>query len=393
MKKILFFDCFSGISGDMAVSAFISMGLDFDFLKKELQKIDVDGYELNIDTIKQSGIESLKFDVAIKKQQQCRDFSQIKEMIANSRLNEQVKQLSKNIFFTIASSEAKIHGREIDHVHFHEIGAVDSIIDIISVAIAIDYFNADLLCASPIPLGKGFIQTRHGKMPIPAPATADILKEVPVYGGDFDFEVTTPTGAAIIKTLCSRFGEMPLMTVKQIGLGSGSRPGKSVPNILRIYYGQDIYSPDLGLKSETLIHVSSNIDDCQPEIIGSFMETLSKSGALDWWIEHIQMKKNRPAFKICTLVRPNDIERVVKLFFTETSTFGVRTYPVNKYFLEREIKEIKIDAGTIKVKIGYMEGKNITISPEHESCRQLSLMSGIPIRKIYSQAAQAIAKM
>ncbi len=393
MNKIIYFDCFSGISGDMSVSAFISMGLDFDFLQEELKKVEISGYELSINKIKQSGIGSLAFDVKIKKEQKCRDFSDIKEIIEKSRLNEKVKYLSKKIFYTIASSEAKIHNSDIDHVHFHEIGAVDSIIDIISVAIAIDYFNPDIIASSPIPLGKGFVQTRHGKMPIPAPATADILKEIPVYGGDFDFEVTTPTGAAIIKTLCSSFGDMPVMKVQQIGLGSGSKSGKSVPNILRIYYGEDGNAPTLDIKSETLIHVSSNIDDCQPEIIGSFMETLSVSGALDWWVEDIHMKKNRPAFKICTLIKPSDLEKIVKLFFTETPTFGVRTYTVSKYYLKREIKEIKIDAGIIKIKIGYLDSKSITFSPEHESCRQLSLKTGIPIRNIYSQAAQAISKL
>ena len=401
MKKILYIDCFSGISGDMMVGALIDLGIGLKYIISELKKIDLSGYDIKVDKLKVNAIISTKFDVIIKTKQPERNFKQIISIIKNSSLNKSIIDLSLRIFEEIAKAEAKVHSHNIEDVHFHEIGALDSIIDIVSTAICLNKLeinlNSDLVYSREIPLGKGTASTMHGIIPVPAPATLEILKGLPVYGGNFDFEVTTPTGAAIVKTISKKFGEIPPMIIEKIGLGAGSRSSRKlteIPNILRLLKGtvnenehcyRSIASENM-LVMENLILVTTNIDDSTPEILSYLLEKIFRIKIPDAWIEPVYMKKNRSAFKLCVLTSRDLLDEVLKLIFTESTTFGVRIEEVKRFALDRLIKTVKLPYGEVKIKIGKYKGKEITFSPEFESCAKLARKKGKPIKEVYRDA-------
>ena len=402
MKNILYIDCFSGISGDMVVGAFLDLGLqkiNISILRNQLKKLDISGYEIGVEKVKQGSLLATKFDVIVEPEQKNRNLKDIKTLINESNLDEKVKRLSIDVFMEIAMAESKIHGNSMDEIHFHEVGAVDSIIDIVSTAILYNCLNIDLVYSRKVPLGRGTAQAMHGRIPVPAPAALEILKGVPVYGGDFDFEVTTPTGAAIIKVLASEFKDIPEMTVKKVGLGAGKTEGSSIPNVLRLLYGSAyersnlkvFYDKSVGnqtnfLEQKELILLSTNIDDCTPEIIGYLMGRLFKNKVLDAWAETIFMKKNRPAFKICVLCEPENLTDILGLIFSETTTTGIRAEEIKRFSLKRELKRVRLPYGEIKIKIASLGDKNITFSPEYDSCASLAEKTGKPLKEIYQDA-------
>ena len=384
MKRILYIDCFSGISGDMMAGALCDLGLDLDFLRNELKKIDIAGYEIDCKKIKVGSIITKKFSVNVAGSQPHRNFEDIKKIIGASSLDEEVKKISLDIFHLIAGAEAAVHDCEIGKIHFHEVGAVDSIIDIVSTAIGLRFLKIESFYSSKIPLGSGFVESSHGRLPVPAPAALEILKEIPVYGGDFDSEVTTPTGAAIIKTLAVKFGEIPDMKIEKIGYGAGSKAKKKIPNILRLLIGT--VTDKLEPLEENLIILSANIDDSTPEIMGYLQETLLKDRALDVWVEPIYMKKNRPAFKLCVLCGRESEREIIDKIFSESSTLGIRREEIKRYSVDREIKKVKLPYGEVRVKTGIYKGKKVNISPEFESCRKLAKKTGRPLKEIYQDA-------
>ena len=397
MEKALYIDCFSGISGDMMTAALLDLeidGADIEFLISELKKIDFSGYDISVSKENRNGIFATRFNVKVRQEQPSRNFTQIRELILQSKLSEEVKDLSVRIFTEIANAEAKIHGSTPEHVHFHEIGAADSIIDIVAVSLLVKKLKIEDVCSSGVPLGSGIANTSHGMIPVPAPATLEILKGVPVFGGDLDFEATTPTGAAIIKVIVSNFSDIPRMIIESTGNGAGSiispSSEKRLPNILRVLYGdidKDIPG-DFGYKAgpatvEKLFILSTNIDDCSAEIAGYVLEKLFSAGAYDAWTEPVYMKKNRPAFKICALFGRQDLDRFLNIIFTETSSLGVRIEEITRYCLKRKEVNVSLKYGQAKAKIGYLNGKPVTYSPEYESCRELALKTGKPLKEIY----------
>ena len=396
MDKLLYIDCFSGASGDMIIGALIDLGIGFNFLREELKKIRINGYEIELKKVKKSGISASKFEVSVTGQQSQRSYNDIKKLINESAITQKAKEMALGIFETIASAESIVHGVEKENVHFHEIGAVDSIIDIAGSAIAIAELAPDKIISANIPLGRGFVQTMHGTLPVPAPATLEILKNLPVYTGDFDFEVTTPTGAAIIKSLADEFGSIPPMKIKNIGFGSGSIEIKGKPNLLRIISGEFYESqkketgPNASLDFETqyedMILLSANIDDLSAEIIGFILEKLLEIKVSDAWTEPIFMKKNRQAIKINVLCKPADVKTVLDILFTESSTLGVRSQSIKRYQLNREIKKISLPYGEVEIKIGYNKGSITSVSPEYESCKMLAGKTGRPLKEIYRDA-------
>ncbi len=390
MEDIIYIDCFSGISGDMMVGALLDMGLDFSFLKNELKKLDISGYSIDCREVKRGSIKAKKFDVKLTGLQPNRDYRGIKEIIISSKLDAAVKKISLDIFKLIAEAEAKVHGCSAERIHFHEIGALDSIIDIVSTAIGIKSLNTGLFYSSRIPLGGGFVDSAHGKLPVPAPATIEILKGLPVFGGNFDFEVTTPTGAAIIKSIAVGYGEIPPLVIKKVGYGAGSRKSKEILNVLRILSGtiEDRY----GTGAENLVMLSTNIDDSNPEIIGYLQQKLLKNKALDVWTEPIYMKKGRPAFKLCILCDKQSEPSVVDTVLMESTTLGIRKQEVIRYSAGRKIEAVRLPYGEVKVKIGTHKGKEVTVSPEFESCRRLAKRTGISLKKVYQDAILFFSK-
>ncbi len=414
MKNILYLDCFSGISGDMTIGALIDAGLDFSFLLKELEKLGLTGYRLKCREAMAGAVSATKFDVEIIKEQKSRSHGDIKKIITGSSLSDKVKKVSLDIFKCVAAAEAKIHNRSIEEVHFHEVGAIDSIIDIVGTAIGIKYLKIDRVYCSHIPLGSGKIDTSHGKLPIPAPATLEILKDVPVYQGDFDFEVTTPTGAAIVKTLAVGFGKIPDIEIKNTGYGAGTKNvsidhkhhqhSHGLPNVLRVVLGGEVEaasgsSNTSGSFLDKIFHtgdtimLSTNIDDSTPEIMGYVIEKLNTSkGVLDAWLQNIYMKKNRPAFKlniICTIKEENNIAEMI---FKETSTLGIRRETVNRYCLDREKQFLKLPYGEIEIKIAKLDGEIVNSSPEYESCKKLAKKTGKSLKDIYRDIALSLSK-
>jgi uncharacterized protein (TIGR00299 family) protein len=399
MKRILYLDCFSGLSGDMMVGALIDLGVDLRYIKNELKNLDIGGYELKSSKVKINAIYATRFQVNVKKDQPPRSYKDIKNLIVSSRLQTTAKELALKIFKNIAEAEARVHNQKIEDLHFHEIGALDSIIDITATAAALDSLKLDLIYAREVPLGSGIASTMHGKIPIPAPATVEILKGVPSYGGNFDFEVTTPTGAAIISTICNRFGKMPLMCIEKIGMGAGTRQcaahnatlgashGNELPNLLRLMLGtigEEISNEQNSESNLTLL--STNIDDCTPEVLAYLIEKLLESKAYDAWIEPIYMKKNRPAFKVCALCNYDKVGSIAEVFFSETSTLGIRMQQIGRITLERGVKTVKLPYGEVKLKVGILKGKEITFSPEFESCAEIARKLKKPLKEVYQDA-------
>jgi len=379
--KIAYFDCFSGISGDMILGSLIDLGLDIEYLKNEFKKINLSGYEINAEKIKKRDISCIKVNITVKDKQKHRSLKEINALIDKSELNQEVKKKSKDIFLKLAKAESKVHNIDIDKIHFHEIGAIDSILDIIGAVIGLDKLNLKKIYCSTIPVGRGFVKSAHGKLPIPAPATSELLKGIPTYSTKVEGELVTPTGAAIISSLTENFGEMPLMKIEKIGYGAG-KSDFDHPNLLRIFVGESLENYD----TDVVNVIEVNIDDMNPEYYEVVFEKLLKNGALDVYLTNIQMKKNRPGIKI-SIISPLEItNQLTDIIFNETTTFGLRIYKTHrkKLFVEKERVETKY--GEITIKIGKTKDEIKLISPEYEDCKKLAQENNVSLKEIYELA-------
>lgn len=384
---IAYFDCFSGISGDMTMGAFIDMGVPVEWLQENLSKMPIGGFHLMVEEVFRHGISAKSVEVQVADDASSRDYGEIVSIIQGSDLSDDVKTTSLRIFDKIAEAEAKIHKCEKEKVHFHEVGAVDSIVDIVGAALCIEYLGITRVVASKIPLGTGFVQCRHGKLPVPAPATLEILRDVPVYGSGIEQELVTPTGAAIITTLAEEFGAMPEMIIENSGYGAGRTVNKITPNLLRVSIGNS-----RNTLREHIVIVETCIDDMNPEVFGYLMERLFDDGALDvYWIP-IFMKKNRPGTMIQVICDQNKREVVIYRILTETSTLGVRYYDAGRYMLERKLKEVDTSYGMIPVKQIKDPNGTYRLVPEYEVCKKIALEKKIPLKVVYEKILHACAK-
>jgi uncharacterized protein (TIGR00299 family) protein len=385
--KIAYFDAFSGISGDMTIAAFLNAGLDENEFLTELSKLKLSRFEIEIKKVIRNGITATKFDVIVKeKQKEHRHLSDIFEIIDASDLSEFVKQTSKKIFTNIAQAEAKIHNTTVEEVHFHEVGAIDSIIDIVGTAICIEKFKIEKIFASKIPLGSGsFTQTQHGKMPIPSPATLELLKNFPVTLTDIPFELTTPTGASIIATLAEYGLEKETIKINSVGYGAGNFDIQNQPDLLRIIIGEIPQK----FNEEKLLLVETNIDDMNPEIYPYVIEKLLHSGANDAYLVPVIMKKGRPGILLSTLVNETKLDDILKVIFTQTTTLGVRILEIRRKKLKREQKEIDTPFGKVKFKIAIIENSERLV-PEFEECKRIAEEKNIPLIQVY-KILEAIA--
>jgi hypothetical protein len=379
--KIAYFDAFSGISGDMTLGAFIDAGFDLEEFKNEIKKLNLTNYEIKTRKITRSGITATKLDVIIKDNvhEEHRHLSDIFEIIDKSELSEFVKRTSKKIFTTIAQAEAKIHNTTIDEVHFHEVGGIDSIIDIVGTAICIEKFGIEKVFASKIPLGSGsFVETQHGKIPVPAPATVEILKNFPVVLTDVPFELTTPTGASIIATLAEYGLEKETIKIHSVGYGAGGFEIPGQLNILRIIIGE---IPEK-YQEEKLLIVETNIDDMNPEVYPYVIEKLLSAGANDAYLVPIIMKKGRPGILLSTLVGETKLDEILKVIFTQTTTLGVRILEIRRKKLAREQKEIETPFGKVKFKLVVIDGIERLV-PEFEECKRIAEERNLPLIQVY----------
>lgn len=386
--KIAYFDCSSGVAGNMILGALVDAGVEKDYLRNELLKIQETknnnqiNYKLQITNAKRNKIQTTFFDVKVKNDHVHRDLDDIKKIINRSKLSKPVKVLSIRIFERLALAEAKVHGVPIREVCFHEVGAIDAIVDIVGTAICLEKLGIEKVYASPLPFGKGSIKHGHGILPNPAPATAQLTKHIPTYGINVQGELVTPTGAAILTTIADSFESLPYLEVQTIGNGAGSKIFKGVPGFLRVFIGQ----ADLPTEKDTILKIECNIDDMKEKILDQAIAKLMRAGALDAYISPIRMKKQRNAFKLTVLCEPMAKDQILDTIFGETTTFGVRIYAVAREKLSRKF----IKAGSIKVKVGSL-GKEIrTLAPEFEDIKSFAQKHDLPIKGAYRQVWKKI---
>ena len=390
---IAYFDCFSGISGDMTLGAFLDLGVPLEWLKDRLKAIPLTGFELLAETVSRNGIQAKSVEVLVKDDTTSRHYEDIKSIIEKSSLPPGVKQKSLEIFERIADAEALIHGCPREKVHFHEVGGIDALVDIVGTALCVDYLTIDRVIASPIPVGRGFVSCQHGTLPVPAPATLGILKGVPIYGTKIPHELVTPTGAAIIVTLADSFEEIPEMIIEKTGYGAGKRELESQPNLLRIVLGTETTNSEEGTgvyQTERIVIIETCIDDMNPEFFGFLMERLFEKGALDvYWIP-IFMKKNRPATMVQVLCPEKCREALMACILSESSSLGVRYYHAKRRMLGRERIMVKTVYGEIAVKrITELDGA-LRIVPEYEICKKIALEKNLPVRVVYDTILKSL---
>jgi uncharacterized protein (TIGR00299 family) protein len=383
MSKVAYFDCFSGCSGDMVLGALIDAGLSLGMLKKGLSSLAVQGYKLSAQKVKRSTIAATKFTVTVNEPeaQPARSLEDILMLIKASKLPKKVKNTASAIFQCLGEAESRIHGVPLKKAGFHEIGAVDSIIDIVGVAFGLDALKIERFYSSPLPLGGGSVSTAHGILPVPAPATLRLVEMSNASIVDSPKqpkgELVTPTGAAIVTTLAS-FGR-PGMTIEKVGYGAGASDFEAWPNVMRIWIGEEIEP----IGGEALILLETNIDDMSPEIYGYLMERLFAMQALDVWFTPIQMKKNRPAVMLSVLAPRHAESDLTQTIIQETSTLGIRVSPVFRHITEREIIEFDSTVGHTKAKVKRFMGNILSIHPEYEECRRIALERNIPLQEVY----------
>ncbi|MGA1977326.1 MAG: nickel pincer cofactor biosynthesis protein LarC [Bacteroidales bacterium] len=379
--KILYYDCFSGISGDMNLGAMIDLGVDQAFLVGELKKLNLNGWELVVEKGQRHGIGGTMVTVMqTGKEKAHRHLSDIEKIIDDSALDKETKELSKKIFSKVAFAEAYVHGIPVEQVHFHEVGAIDSIIDIAGAAICFNSLDIDEVLASDVELGGGFVMCDHGKLPVPAPATAEIIKGLNVRKDGVDFEATTPTGAAILATLVSKKPSPPSFRIEKTGYGIGRKDHPDVPNLLRVFIGETEYI-DPGHDSLLL---ECNIDDMNPEFYEYISEKLFGAGASDVYITDILMKKGRPGNILSVICETEYGERLKEIIFNETTSVGIRNFTFRKDTLARKMDTIETQFGIVNIKRSFYREKEVSCKPEYDDCKRIAAENGIPIKEIYN---------
>ena len=442
--KCLYLDCFAGISGDMTLGALLDLGLELETLKSSLARLPVGGYELLAFPVNKNGIQATQFQVnlldsdgkrpADSEYQEIalqdessnhvaspqlpwpgahphRSLNAILAMIDRSDLPESVKATAKAIFTRLGEAEAHVHGMPVDQIHLHEVGGVDAIVDIVGTAIGIEHLGIETILASPLPLGSGFVRSSHGILPVPAPATAAMLKDVPVYSGPGPGELVTPTGAAIVTTLAKRFGPMPQMWVTAIGYGSGTRQ-REYPNVLRAFLGE-LYDLETQANDNTIpgrnpypeqhagalsaggyhespaVMIEASLYDMNPQFFDPLVHHLLEAGALDVTLMPIQMKKGRPGVLLQVLAYPTSRDELLQLIFTESTTLGVRSYPVIKHMLQRQSIPVETPYGIVRVKVARLGQRVVTVAPEFEDCLKIAELHQVATKEIYTLALGA----
>jgi len=430
--KTLYFDCFSGISGDMTIGALLDLGLGFDYLKTELRKLPVEGYELQMSRVTRSNLSAMKFDVVMEGEEKHehhdhdhhdhhdhehhhveqdhhhehehthghshehgqghahfhRRASEILRMISDSKLRPNAKRLATEIFTKLAISEGKVHHIPPEDVEFHEVGAVDSIVDTVGAAVGFDALGIERFLCSAINIGGGFIHCQHGIFPVPAPATADLLRHATIYQKHVQTELVTPTGAAILAAVVNSFESLSGFTTEKIGYGAGTKQFADFPNCLRLMVGEEralAVEPTMA----SVIVIEANIDDMSPQNFAYATEKLLAAGALDVFTIPIQMKKARPGHLLQVLAPPDAVDRLTRIIFQETTTIGIRRYPVERSTLDREFVEVSTQYGKVKIKVSKLDGEVVNFTPEYEECARLARENNVPLKMVQAMAMKA----
>ncbi|HEY6011646.1 MAG TPA: nickel pincer cofactor biosynthesis protein LarC [Nitrospirota bacterium] len=382
-----YFDCFSGISGDMTLGALVNAGVSIDALRSELARLDLPGYELKAEKVKRSGISATKVHVVIDDRSgKPRHLSDIIKIIEGSSLSPAVKDKSSRIFQRLADAEAKVHATVPENIHFHEVGAVDAVVDIVGSVIGLELLGITNVQMSAINLGSGTVQTAHGLLPVPAPATAELLAGIPVYQSATRFELATPTGAAIISTLGSAVGNLPLMKINRVAYGAGDQDFSGQPNVLRLLIGEHAAA----YEEDTSIVIETNIDDMNPQVYDYLIEKLMQQGAQDAYLTPIIMKKGRPAVLLSVLTDRSKSDILLDTIFRETTSIGVRLHEVERRKLAREIREVETIYGKIRVKVSKRGDEILSAAPEYEDCKRIAEEKKVPLKTVMEEAKKRL---
>ena len=381
-RRVAYFDCFSGVSGDMILGAFLDLGLPLDKLNESLQVLGLKGITVGAHPVQRKGVVGTQIEIRVQQKHRIGRYRQMRDLISKSDLARDIKTLSLKILQRLASVEARIHGVTVEQVEFHEIGDVDTIIDAVGASLGCAHFSWDMIVGSPLPIGRGWVQSAHGPLPLPAPATIALLRGVPIIPAQTDEETVTPTGAVIVTSLARAFGPLPAMEVNDVGYGAGARDSGHGPNLLRIITGL------VGQEKETGVWVlEADVDDMNPELFPYLNQRLLEKGALDVCQVPIQMKKGRPGFTIRVLAADELREKLAACLMAESTTLGVRMHPVERVTLPREQREVVTRYGRIMVKVAFDQARKIVnLMPEYESCRQAAEREGIPLKEVYQEA-------
>ncbi len=387
-----YLDCSSGVSGDMLLAALLDAGLDARRLLVELKKMRVGFYEFKLTRAVRGNLVGARVDIRVPGQQPHRKLADIEELIDKTELAETVKEKALKIFRRLAEVEGKLHNLPPSEIHFHEVGAVDAIIDIVGACVGLELLEVSELTCSPLNVGGGRVEAEHGSLPVPAPATAELLKDIPIYSSGVEGELVTPTGAAIVSTLASGFGPLPPMKVERIGYGAGERDFPKFANVARLFVGEsvEIVRPQPGAAGDEVVSViEANVDDMSPQLYGYFVEQALAAGALDVTCSAIQMKKNRPGFLVTVLSPPEAGDALAQLLFEQTTTIGLRIHEARRKVLERELVSVETRFGSVRVKVAKRDGKVVNVAPEYEDCQRLANEKAVPLKEVMLAAQLA----
>jgi uncharacterized protein (TIGR00299 family) protein len=379
--KVAYFDCFAGASGDMILGALIDAGLSPDDLRERLSALRLPGWRLNVQRIVKRGLAATSVEVESEVKSAERTLGDIEALIANSALPERDRTLALRIFRRLAEAEAQVHGVSLEQVHFHEVGAVDAMVDVVGAVSGLSLLGVERVHVSPLPLGRGFVHAAHGLLPLPGPAVIELLRGVPVVGRETEGETVTPTGAAILTTLAASYGALPPFTIRHVGYGAGRREAE-YPNALRVLIGET----EIEANVEWLVLLETNIDDLNPQVYDHVMNRLLGAGALDVWLTPVQMKKNRPGVLVSVLCQAADEAALTGILFRETTTLGLRRQMTERRRLPREIREVQTRFGPARVKVAFANGQVLRAVPEYEDCKRLAEANGVPLREVLAEA-------
>ena len=390
--KLAYLDCSSGISGDMFLAALLDAGLAPKRLLDELKKISLGFYEFKRTHALRGGLVGSRVEIRDPGQHTVRHLSHIEKLIGESTLSETVKERSVKIFRRLAEVEGKLHNQPPEKIHFHEVGALDAILDIVGACLGLELMEISELICSPLNVGGGHVEAAHGTLPVPAPATAELLKDIPIYSSGVEGELVTPTGAAIVSTLASGFGPMPAMKIEQIGYGAGEKDFPKHPNIARLFVGHrtEVEKAQPGAEGEEVVSViEANLDDMSPQLYGYFAERALAAGALDITCSSIQMKKNRPGLMVSILCEPDKCDELFRLVFEQTTTIGLRIHQARRKVLERQLVTVETPYGPVNVKVAWLAGKVVNAAPEYEDCQRVAAEKDVPLKEVILAAQTA----
>ena len=406
MGKLLYFDPFNGVSGDMILGALVDLGLPLDHLKSELAKLELEHFEVRCSSVERQGLRGTNLQVDLLNEDDHsahgRRFEEISRIIETSTLDSRTRERAVAVFHSLGEAEAKVHGCSLEQVHFHEVGAVDAIVDIVGSCIGFGYFQIDHFYTAPLNLGGGTVTFSHGTWPVPAPATVELVQGFPVVLGKMEGELTTPTGAAIVTTLAERNAHFPTCRLSRSGFGAGDREFPGIPNMLRLFLGQLLEADSVseqtwshceGLEEDEAVLLQANLDDMDAQMYGYFLELALKEGALDVYYVPLHMKKSRPGVLLSLLCRPEDQARMAELIFQETTTLGIRRSSWRRWVLDREVKQIETGYGPVRVKIGRFRERVVNILPEYEDLKSLAEKENLPLKVIRQKVLEQIIKL